>query len=158
MNFSQKDIDRFWKKVDIKSQDECWNWTGSIRTKNGYGGFSVNGTTKGAHCCSLFLEKGEAPLNKPLALHLCKENRKCVNPKHLYYGDHPQNYQDQIRDGTQARGERHGHSKLNETQVREIRGKYIPCEYTVRDLAEEYKVCVATIRDIINNKSWRHVV
>ncbi len=37
--FDQKDIDRFWSKVRIKKEDECWPWIASRRTKDGYGSF-----------------------------------------------------------------------------------------------------------------------
>tara|TARA_R110000868_G_scaffold72695_1_gene211509 strand:+ start:171 stop:641 length:471 start_codon:yes stop_codon:yes gene_type:complete len=155
MNFSQKDIDRFWKKVDRKSEDECWNWTACLN--KGYGKFGLNGTVKGAHCCSLFLEKGEAPIDKPLTLHLCKKNRKCVNPNHLYYGDDADNGRDKVKDETQLRGETQLTSKLTEQQVREIRQKYIPWKYTQEKLAEEYGVGRTIISYIINNKNWTHV-
>jgi hypothetical protein len=156
MNFSQKDIDRFWKKVDIKGDDECWNWTACL-DRGGYGKFQLNDKSVRAHRCSLFLKKGEPPLNKPLALHLCKQNKKCVNPNHLYYGDDPDNGRDKVKDDTQAKGENHGRSKLTENDVKEIRQKYIPYKYSSIKLAEEYEVSSQLIGRIINNKSWKHV-
>jgi len=155
MNFSQEDIFRFWEKVDIKSEDECWNWTDCLDT-GGYGLFKLNGKNEKANRCSLFLEKGEGPLDKPFALHLCKKNRKCCNPNHLYYGTSAQNKADQVKDGTIPRGETNGKSKLTEQQVREIREKYIPREYTYKKLAEEYGVVYSTIGYIIN-KGWNHL-
>jgi len=156
MNFSQKNLINFWKKVDIKGEDECWNWTASLKG-DGYGQFKLNGTMKGAHCCSLFLAHAVQPLNKPLTLHLCAGNRKCVNPNHLYYGDQPDNERDKVKDGTILKGESQWNSKLTEQQVREIRKKYIPREYTQKKLAEEYEISRSVIYRIINYKNWKHV-
>lgn len=156
MDFSQKDIDRFWSKVDKKGDDECWNWLAGL-DKLEYGQFRLNYKIEKAHRCSLFLEKGEGPVDKPLALHLCKQNRKCVNPNHLYYGNHQDNMNDKKKDGTQNKGESQGSSKLTEVQVREIRQKYIPREYTQKKLAEEYGVTHDQISRIINNKYWKHL-
>jgi len=35
MELTEKNIKNFWKKVDIKSEDECWEWNGH-KDKNGY--------------------------------------------------------------------------------------------------------------------------
>lgn len=156
MNFSQEDINRFWKKVDIKSEDECWDWLAGL-FKKGYGAFWLNGKNERAHRCSLVLAHAVQPLNKPLALHTCKQNPRCCNPNHLYYGDDPDNKRDIVKDGTQPTGENHGLSKLTEIQVSEIRQKYIPREYSSRKLAKEYKVVKSNILEIINNQSWKHI-
>ena len=156
MNFSQKNIVNFWKKVDKKGEDECWNWTAAL-DNDGYGKFNLNRKTKGAHCCSLFLSHAVQPLNKTWALHTCLGNPKCCNPNHLYYGDQPDNERDKVKDGTLARGKTHGRSKLTEVEVREIRQKYITGEYTQKILGEEYKIDKSTIGRIINNKRWKHL-
>lgn len=33
----EKFLKKFWKNVDKKSEDECWNWTGKLN--KGYGRF-----------------------------------------------------------------------------------------------------------------------
>ena len=40
---SQKDVDRFWSKVDIREPNDCWNWTGKP-AKNGHGLFNAGNT------------------------------------------------------------------------------------------------------------------
>tara|TARA_R110000868_G_C10416713_1_gene722894 strand:- start:48 stop:530 length:483 start_codon:yes stop_codon:yes gene_type:complete len=156
MNFSQEDEDRFWSKVDIKSENECWNWTG-YTSKGGYGQFYLNGSYRGGHRCSLVLAHAVQPLNKTWALHTCVKNKKCVNPNHLYYGTPKENSCDMIKDGTQAKGEINGQCKLTEVQVREIREKYIPRKYPAQKLAGEYGVSSGAIYTIINNKRWKHL-
>lgn len=76
--------DRFWDKVD-KSGD-CWEWTGAI-TSGGYGSIGVEGKILQAHRFIM-----DAP-DDVCVLHKC-DNRSCVNPDHLYFGDKKQNAKD----------------------------------------------------------------
>lgn len=72
---------RFWTKVTVGLEDECWLWSGSLDRK-GYGNFSVakNKSNK-AHIFSYVLHYGL--FKKGLQVdHKCKI-RNCVNPKHL---------------------------------------------------------------------------
>lgn len=76
----QKLQDRFWTKVDIVRNDECWNWTATL-TGNGYGQFNVEGRPFKSHRVAYELSVGSIPEGKVLD-HLCR-NRACVNPAHL---------------------------------------------------------------------------
>jgi hypothetical protein len=76
---------RFWRKVDIRSDDECWEWRGS--TDNGYpSGTSVNciKTTPAQHVLGLSGHKKKSPTS--VARHTCG-NSLCLNPKHLFWGN-----------------------------------------------------------------------
>ncbi|MDP3987222.1 MAG: NUMOD3 domain-containing DNA-binding protein [Nanoarchaeota archaeon] len=53
------------------------------------------------------------------------------------------------------RGDRCYNSKLTWEQVREIRRKYIPREYTIKMLSREYNVAEVTIQRIVKNETWR---
>lgn len=74
--------ERFWEKVAIKGEDECWEWQASFMS-SGYGNFRVSLADGwiGAHRMAYLLTKGEIPQGMHLD-HLCK-NTKCCNPKHL---------------------------------------------------------------------------
>ena len=91
--------ERFWPKVE--KTDGCWNWTGKP-DKDGYGMFKIQvdgrWTNRRAHAVSYFIANGEWA--KPMTLHLCKGNRACVRPDHLYAGDNSDNQRDAVRDGT----------------------------------------------------------
>jgi DNA-binding XRE family transcriptional regulator len=59
--------------------------------------------------------------------------------------------------GNQEKGEKHGSSKLTETQVREIRNKYANGGIKQRQLALEYGVSQQSINYIIHRKTWSHI-
>ena len=71
----------------------------------------------------------------------------------LSYGTARQNIHDKFRDGTMARGERHGRAKLTEASVREIRVRHAAGE-KVMALAREYGVAHATIGRVISGTGW----
>ena len=41
-------MERFWEKVDVKSEDDCWEWKAS-KNKKGYGLFALDGKPKRSH-------------------------------------------------------------------------------------------------------------
>lgn len=75
--FAQKDIDRFYERVQFKPGD-CWLWTGGAQ---GYGRFYVKGKHIGAHRFAYLASRGSYPTGLHLD-HLCREPL-CVNPYHL---------------------------------------------------------------------------
>tara|TARA_R110000868_G_scaffold307634_3_gene569293 strand:- start:1113 stop:1592 length:480 start_codon:yes stop_codon:yes gene_type:complete len=159
MDLTQKQIDKFWARVDKSGGDDaCWNWTGCC--DKGYGKVGYNYKYWQTHNLALRLTAGPPP--NPLvknALHSCKQNRKCCNPKHLRWGTHKENYDDAVKDGTATHtpGELHGAAKLTELKVKEIREKYATGKYLQTQLAEEYGVVRQAIGDIITRRNWKHI-
>jgi len=79
------DEEYFWSKVNKQGEDECWKWTGAIRTgkKNRpYGQFNFKSRHMGAHRYSYQLATGESLVSHTPVHHTCGETL-CVNPKHL---------------------------------------------------------------------------
>jgi len=112
-------------------------------TWKGYGSISLDGKAKAAHRVSYAFAKGD-PGDKHV-LHTC-DNRKCVNPAHLFLGTNRDNQQDKNRKGRAACGERHGRTKLTDAQVDEIRAS----KDSARVLARTYGVTEAHVRKLIN--------
>jgi hypothetical protein len=106
--------ERFWKKVDKRSDNECWLWTGARRNSGKYsqakyGSFRVGKKTQAAHRVSYAYFNGR--LDGDIVMHTC-DNTLCVNPAHLKTGTVRDNVLDKLsknRDHNQHRYEhKHG--------------------------------------------------
>ena len=155
MNF---DISRFWSKVDIKSKDECWEWTGG-KSLNGYGAYKVSGKQYSAHRVSWIISNGQIPVvpgyHGLCVLHKC-DNRSCVNPDHLFLGTVKDNSEDCRIKGRTAKpvGEKHPMAKLNRTQVAVIRLLATTGKFTHTTIASAFGITRSNVSYIVNNKSW----
>lgn len=147
--------DRFWEKVNIKDQDECWEWQASLRHGFGYGQFSFNGYPEFAHRVAWVLTNGNIPKDK-IVCHKC-DNPLCVNPFHLFLGDQLKNIHDMISKERDALiGVRNPRSKLNDVDVkkaRSLRKKGM----SYNNIGKLFNVSRQTITDAITYKTWGHV-
>lgn len=142
MNKSMRD--RFFTHIDMKSQEDCWNWKASLNHK-GYGQFKVNGVVLGAHRVAYELEHGTIPKGLQI-LHKC-DNRKCVNPNHLYAGTAGDNITDREKRNPVDRAICGvTHTKFTAAEIQEIRK--LKGTMTQRAAASIYKVTHFTIRMI----------
>lgn len=107
-------VDRFWEKVDKKTDNDCWEWKAyKISNKPGreYGYFDFGGGVDGlAHRFSYILHYGEIPDGMEVC-HRC-DNPKCVNPKHLFLGSHQDNMDDMMKKNRGNRNWRLSHDTV----------------------------------------------
>ena len=148
---------RFWSKVELIPFHTCWEWAGSL-DREGYGrlrqGGKFGANTILVHRLSWLLHNGELP-KAPLTLRHTCDNRSCVNPDHLLPGTQADNNKDMFDRGrwTPIKGEKHWNARLEESQVREIRGS---SESGVV-LAHRYGVTPQMICRIRKRHAWRHI-
>ncbi len=156
---------RFARKVQRSAPDACWEWQGGI-ANTGYGQMSVRRpdgrwTMENTHRIAWKLVQGAIPAGQ-CVLHRC-DNRKCVNPAHLFLGTKADNIADMVSKGRQARGEKKPlTTPLSAQCVAAIKAALAPFtgnrvrRGVVRDLAEKFGVCRASVTNIGKGKTWRH--
>lgn len=166
---------RFWSKVDFSNENSCWEWIGG-KDRYGYGVFSIRFNKKCvfylAHRLSVFYKTGIDPLDN-LVCHHC-DNRKCVNPDHLFLGNFLDNIKDSCLKGRRAsgkrsgqhthpertaRGSRNGRAKLKEETVLEIRNHFKKGVrgYGLKATSIKFKVPYRTICRIVRRETWVHI-
>lgn len=139
-------------------QDEA---TGCIlfvgrRDSDGYAQIKDRGRAVSLHRWAWESKHGPIPDGSHV-LHVC-DTPNCINPEHLYLGDHSRNMRDKAergRSGGVPRGREHKRpmAKLNQNQVAEIK-RLLARGYRQRDIARDFSVSVATISDIATRKTW----
>lgn len=143
---------RFIHEVALKhTSNDCLIWPFS-KDGHGYGTVRV-GKHVGAHRYICELVHGEPPTPEHEASHSCgKGHEACISPIHLDWKTTMQNQADRLVHGTHNRGERNGHAKLTEADVREILAlKGVELQ---RKLAEKFGVSGQAISQIHIGKKW----
>lgn len=120
--YSHTFVERFHKHYEIDPVSGCWLWTARIHD-GGYGQIANEWyITESAHRASYRIHYLYIPSGK-YVLHRC-DVRRCVNPDHLYLGDHRSNMSDMVDKGRQCRAGAHrkGSSsiKISDKEMRKI--------------------------------------
>ena len=151
--------DRFWSKVDRRSNDECWNWLGTSHGQSGYGTLETGGKSRYAHRLAYSFVYGKIPPGLCVCHHC--DNPSCCNPEHLFLGSHGDNIADKVKKGRQAKGlatniagSDNWNSKLSELDVLEIRRLYATGRIYQKTLAKMFCVNQQHISRIINKTRW----
>ena len=146
--------ERFDAKWMPEPYSGCWLWT-DHDNGNGYGQIQINHSMCVAHRLSWTLHYGPIPKGLKV-LHRC-DTPSCVNPSHLFLGTQQDNMLDGVRKKRvkppALKGERHGQSKLLDSQISTIRkdGR------TQSKIAADYGISQTLISQIKLRKIWRHI-
>jgi hypothetical protein len=148
--------ERFWSKVNKKSENDCWEWIAGINS-TGRGIFFFQGKAIHAHRMAWILMNGEIPAGAFIC-HKC-DNGKCVNPKHLFIGDALINNKDCFAKGRHPvlRGENDPKSKLNNEKVLKIVELYKTGKYTQYKLADMFGVSRSAILNVLRGAAWSEI-
>lgn len=147
----QSHADRLLSKV-IKTA-ACWNWIGCLHPL-GYGllAWTEGGRKKYARAHRLAYETFVGPIPAGQSVcHTC-DNRRCVNPDHLFAGTHAENMADMKSKGRRANiggGSSNPRARLNDRDVLAFRSAYQHGRGTQKALALEYGVSQATVSRVI---------
>ena len=144
---TEKQIARFWKKVNIGSHDKCWPWTGALSGYKGHQPYvQFGGGTLIATRLGWFIVHRADPF--PLfVLHHC-DNTVCCNPVHWFLGTSHENMIDKARKGRAG-------NVLTPAIVELIR-EQIRLGRTNRAIGVDFGVTYKTIYRIRRGEQWQH--
>lgn len=161
---SEKDIARFWSKVDKSGgPDACWPYSGA-RMPKGYGVFRFTWGNELSHRVSWSISNARPPKDGLLICHSC-DHPWCCNPAHLWQGTDADNVADMCAKGRHysmtnperiPRGETQGNSKLTDASVRRIR-ELNKSGSSAREVARSLGVAPCTVYRVLSGERWGHV-
>jgi len=152
--------ERFWARVK-KTSKGCWLFGGDS-FGNKYGQLAIGGKYGGhttAHRYSYELHIGEIPRGKFIC-HKC-DVRNCVNPDHLYAGDHEDNTKDIVDRGRTRKksginvlplareGERAFNRALTLSARAVVKKQYESGKWTQAQLSKAWRVSQGTVSAIV---------
>lgn len=137
-------------------EDDCLIWPYG-KTSGGYGVTkSADGKRTTAHRVICEMAHGRPPTENHVAAHSCGNGHLgCVNPHHLRWATCKENSQEMVLHGTSPKGERCGHAKLTDADVREIRD--MRGLVSLGEIAGRFGVSKMTVSDIHLRKTWKHL-
>ncbi len=154
LTYEEKEYKHHWLSKPIRyviDGNGCWNCVSHYRPPNCYPKTKRNGeaTTVPRY---IFEQEVEPIKDGNLVLHHC-DNRKCINPEHLYHGTYKDNGADMVKRNRAVRGEEHYKAKLTKKDVAKIRID----KRSIYELARIYPVSPAHISRIKRRESWKEV-
>ena len=133
----------------------CWNWIGKL-DKGGYAICTFKNKRTRMHRATYEFYKGSFEKTK-LICHKC-DNRKCINPDHLYVGTHKDNAIDMVVRKRQnlTLGSAHQNSIFDEKTILLMRKEYSE-GILISELSRKYKSAYRNVWKIIRRQTWKHI-
>lgn len=129
-----------------ESASGCWEWAGFVEPR-GYAKVMHGGTSHRVHRVMLN-HSTPAPSPELLACHTC-DNRRCINPAHLYWGTHAENTADMLARNGAGSGRP---AQLTDAQVAEIASAYAAGGTSMTSLGKSYGVSRTTVYRIVHGQ------
>jgi hypothetical protein len=145
----------FRLSYSVNPETQCWEWNKST-DRGGYGKFWYQGRIVAAHRAAWILHRGTIPPGA-FVCHRC-DVPGCVNPKHLFLGDHRRNMADMVGKGRQKQqqGESNPRAMLCGSDVRAIwklRKKGLGAKRIAKLLALPF----GSVCGVVHQGTWAHL-
>ena len=151
LHLYEKTLERLLAHVE-RGANGCWVWVGD--TANGYGVAWIGNRKFVAPRVFYELFNGAGTAEGLEVCHKC-DNPACVNPEHLFIGDHAENMADAKNKKRMQKGEARPTSKLTEEDVVLIRKQ--ATLMSMREQGRRFGVSHEIIRRVIHKTGWTHV-
>ena len=149
-----RDVIRFESHLIIPDDPkDCWDWKGSFFS-SGYPVFHWLRQNRGAHKFSYQLYNGQL-IDGMYVCHHC-DNKRCVNPNHLFFGTCRDNKHDSMGKGRHAFGERQGSSVVTDEMVRYFKA-LLAIGFEPQEIARLFGVSRAIVSSVKIGRTWAHV-
>lgn len=155
MNTATPDfITHFYGRTALNPETGCFEWQGAV-SANGYGKAKFGPKPIDTHRAAWILTHGDIAPGMMIC-HTC-DNRRCVNPRHLFLGTRSDNMIDAALKGRldPSRARAGVANKLSDEDVREIFTRINAGEQRA-DLAERFGVSPTTISKIRHKRVARY--
>lgn len=143
--------ERFNEKWAKCAETGCHVWTGN-KKDSGYGYMRYEGRRTTAHRIAMILEGLD--VDGVSVLHKC-HNRSCVNPEHLYLGDHNQNMRDMAEAGSK-KGELHHNCELTDSDLHQMFIRRYQEGRMVGEIARSFGVSKKHTSALLNARKRSH--